>query len=365
MLTARSFKLGAVRLTDRFFPGGEVTPGSAKKCSAHIRSALAVFEREVAQLGFEVAIGCSGSIEAVAKVAHAARATTLEPLRTYNCFEFTTDELDAVVDRLVAARTPAARKEIPGLEPERADIIVAGALILQGVAAAFGVERWTISENALREGVLIDTLARTSGGVSHPLGELARRGVEHLVELCDEDPQHSAHVAGLAVRLFDELQPITGLGAAERDYLEAAARLANVGLFVAHSRHHLHSYYVIRNSELLTGLTDHEIELIALVARYHRKSAPKPTHPEFARLSPADQVLVRSLAGIVRVAIGLDRSHDGRVRDLRTTITKKTVTITAVTAEPTDLSLELYAAMERRDLLEDVLGRSVTIRQSD
>lgn len=365
MLTARSFKLGAVRLTDRFFPGGEVTPGSVKKCSAHIRSALAVFEREVAQLGFEVAIGCSGSIEAVAKVAHAARATTLEPLRTYNCFEFTTDELDAVVDRLVAARTPAARKEIPGLEPERADIIVAGALILQGVAAAFGVERWTISENALREGVLIDTLARTSGGVSHPLGELARRGVDHLVELCDEDPQHSAHVAALAVRLFDELQPITGLGAAERDYLEAAARLANVGLFVAHSRHHLHSYYVIRNSELLTGLTDHEIELIALVARYHRKSAPKPTHPEFARLAPADQVLVRSLAGIVRVAIGLDRSHDGRVRDLRTTIAKKTVTITAVTAEPTDLSLELYAAMERRDLLEDVLGRSVTIRQSD
>ena len=90
-----------------------------------------------------------------------------------------------------------------------------------------------------------------------------------------------------------------------------------MGLFISHSQHHLHSYYVIRNTEVLTGLTDDEIEIIALLARYHRKSSPKARHPEFARLSPDDQRLVRALAGILRVAIGLDRSHDRRVAATR------------------------------------------------
>ena len=95
------------------------------------------------------------------------------------------------------------------------------------------------------------------------------------------------------------------------------ALLANVGLFISHSQHHLHSYYVIRNTERLTGLTDDEIEIIAQIARYHRKSAPKPRHAEFARLRPSDQRVVRALAGILRVAIGLDRSHARRVAATR------------------------------------------------
>ena len=93
------------------------------------------------------------------------------------------------------------------------------------------------------------------------------------------------------------------------------ALLANVGLFISHTKHHLHTYYVIRNSEQLTGFTDREIEIIAQVARYHRKSPPKPEHEAFARLWPDDQRLVRSLAALLRVAIGLDRSYERRVRD--------------------------------------------------
>ena len=121
----------------------------------------------------------------------------------------------------------------------------------------------------------------------------------------------------------------TALPTEAREYLEAGALLANVGLVISHSKHHLHSYYVIRNSEL-TGLTDTEIEIIAQIARYHRKSAPKASHAEFGRLSPDDQRLVKTLAGILRVAIGLDRSHDGRVRSVMAQVRNDRLVVEAV-----------------------------------
>ena len=129
---------------------------------------------------------------------------------------------------------------------------------------------------------------------------------------------------------------------------------------VAHSKHHLHAYYVIRNSEL-AGLTDGEIEIIAQIARYHRKSEPKASHPEFAALPAGDQELVRALAGILRVAIGLDRSHQGRVRGVRRRSSPKRVVVLAEAAPGADIGLELYAANERKSLLEAVIDRRVEL----
>src|SRR5690606_16740324 len=130
---------------------------------------------------------------------------------------------------------------------------------------------------------------RTHGGSLHQLSDLRRRSVMHLVDLMDEDPAHSEHVARLALALFDALADRLDLDEGDREVLEAGALLCNVGLFVSHAAHHKHSYYVIRNSEHLTGFTDREIELIAQVARYHRKSAPRKKHPEFAVLDRDDQ----------------------------------------------------------------------------
>ncbi|MCU1360735.1 MAG: exopolyphosphatase, partial [Ilumatobacteraceae bacterium] len=160
--------------------------------------------------------------------------------------------------------------------------------------------------------------------------------------------------------LYDATQSVHQLPADCRESLEAAATLANVGLVIAHCKHHLHSYYVIRNSEL-TGLTDHEIEIIALVARYHRKSSPKPSHAQFVHLDAASQEVVRTLAAILRVAIGLDRSYDGRVTGVRATINPKRVLIEAIAQSGTDISLEVYTAHERSALLEDVLKRRVDL----
>jgi exopolyphosphatase/guanosine-5'-triphosphate,3'-diphosphate pyrophosphatase len=358
VLASRSFKLGAIRLTTRFFPSDHIHPGAVSSCRTFVRSTLAPFVKEVEGHGFELAVGSSGTILALTSMARAAAG---EPVRTLNAATLSADELAYIVKRLVDARSVAARAKLPGLDATRADIILAGALILEGVFEAFAIDEMTVSDHALREGVLLDTIQRTQGGSLHHLRDVSRGSVRAMADLFDEEPEHSAHVAALALDLFDDTAPMHGLDDGCREYLEAAALLANVGLFVSHSQHHLHSYYVIRNSDRLTGLTDTEIEIIAQIARYHRKSAPKPSHEAFARLRPEDQHVVRVLAGILRVAIGLDRSHDGRVRSVEVALKRGKLVVRPVPAGDGDLSLERYAADQRKELLEDVLGVPVTI----
>jgi exopolyphosphatase/guanosine-5'-triphosphate,3'-diphosphate pyrophosphatase len=145
-----------------------------------------------------------------------------EPLRTYNRFEFSRAELEEVVSRDHPCQTVERSRIIAGLEPPRADIIVAGALALEAIADSFEVPAFTFSEYALREGVLLDTIERHKGGMLHHLRDVSRRSVRHLAERCDDDLAHSAHVARLAVQLFDATAPVHGLDPTNREYLEAA-----------------------------------------------------------------------------------------------------------------------------------------------
>jgi exopolyphosphatase/guanosine-5'-triphosphate,3'-diphosphate pyrophosphatase len=374
VLLARSVRLGAIRLTRRYFAGAHLEPGSVEACRRDIRTTLASAVREVRRLGYEVAVGSSGTIRSVCQMAVARRGDGPPP-RTLNNLTVTRDEIGDVVRRLARAETVKARAKTPGLDPRRADIILAGALVLEQVVAALDVGQVTYSEHALREGVLLDTWRREHGGSLHQLSDLRRRSVMHLVDLMDEDPAHSMHVARLALGMFDGLADRHGLGDQEREVLEAAALLCNVGLFLSHAAHHKHSYYVIRNSEHLTGFTDREIELIAQVARYHRKSVPRKKHPEFAALDRDDQGRVRTLAAILRVAVGLDRNHAGRVTGVRCRSADGAevqgdadgagdagpLVIEARTADGQDVQLDLYAAGERKGLLEDVLGTEIAL----
>jgi exopolyphosphatase / guanosine-5'-triphosphate,3'-diphosphate pyrophosphatase len=283
------------------------------------------------------------------------------------------EEILAAVARLLEPASAKSRAKVPGLDPRRSDIILGGALILEQVVEVLGIDDLTFSDYALREGVLLDTWQRLHGGSLHHLSDLRRRSVEHLVDSMDEDPGHSHQVADLALQLFDATTDLHGEGDDSREVLEAAALLANVGLYISHSGHHKHSYYVIRNSEQLAGFTDHEIELIAQVARYHRKSPPRKRHPEYAALSPEDQRRISLLAGILRVSVGLDRNHSGRVARVRCHLGaaddvvgvdgdgEEALVIEVQPRGDADVALELYSASQRKDLLESVLGRPIEI----
>ena len=338
---------------------GSLKLGAVESCRRHIRSVLAPMVREVERVGFGVAIASSGTAETVASLVNSQRGKA--SLRTMNNFVMTSEEIKNAVKSLVAASSVEERRALPGMDPSRADIILAGALILEQAVAEIGIDEIVISDNALREGVLLDALSRRGGASLHHLRDLRRRSVLHLAESMDNDVDHSMRAAGFALDLFDATALLHGLGDDSRELLEAGALLANVGLSVSHSEHHKHSYYVIRHSDRLSGFTDHEIELIAQIARYHRKSAPKPKHPEFARLRPEDQERVQILAGLLRIAIALDRSHKGRVE--RIVVSAKQdedeVVIAVQQRDGFDADLEVQTAEDRKGLLEEVLSRRV------
>ena len=350
-LAAGSLKLGAIRLTRRFFRSDSLHPGAVDSCRRHIRSALAPMAREVERTGFEVAVASSGTVEAVIAMVHAMRDDGPTP-RSFNNASVSRREVAAVVKELAAASTVDERRELPGIDQSRVDIVLGGALILDAGAVV-----------ARDRGAGLLRLRTARGGPARRAGP-APRG--HPPPPARPTPsQRRAPRRGhgrrtRALRAHRRLSPSSsstappggiGLDDSWRELLEAAALLANVGQFISHSEHHKHSYYVIRHSDRLSGFTDHEIELIALVARYHRKSAPKPKHPEFACLRTDDQVAVTALAGILRIAIALDRSHRGPVERVQVTSANGSGPLRVVVhGRPgADLSLELHTGAERKE----------------
>ncbi len=363
VLEALSLKLGAIRLTERFLRREPLRKKDLAECRRYVRAYLTHPVRNARNLGFEVAVGSSGTIANLAEMVHAGRGGA--PLKTISNFTFSRAELTAVMDALAQAPTAADRVGLPGLDPKRADIILGGAIILEQAFVELGIEEMTVSDHALREGVLLDILQRRGRTSVGHLEDLRRQSVLHLAAICPGEHSHSEHSTRLALQLFEAARPWHGLGDQCEEWLEAAGLLANVGLFVSHDRHHLHSYYVIRHSDLLVGFTDHEIELIAQVARYHRKSSPRPRHAEFARLASSDQATVRTLAGILRVAIALDRTRAGVIDkvDLRAAAAAGEVEV-VLFGGGHDMSLERYTAEARRSLLEEALGVSVSFTEA-
>lgn len=362
---SRSLKLGALRMTRAFFPDGIVRKSQVKECRSYIRSLLAPIVHAAHDEIVDVVVASSGTAETLACMANIAAGNS-EP-GSLTGMVLTRDGVNQAVSALVAAETTEERKRIPGVEAARADILLGGALILEAVCESFGVNEMVISEFALREGVLLNAIQRYEAGAVNHLRNLRRRSVFHLVELYDDDPDHAVHVSRLALSLFDQLFEELGVDESTEELLEAAALLANVGLAISHSKHHKHSYYVIRNSDHLMGFTDREIELIAQIARYHRKSLPSvEKHPEYAALSEEDRHIVRALAGILRIAIGMDRNHNQVVRDVRVDSDDNVVGLTLVTQvgaiAEVSTDLEQYSVGERSRLLSDVVQRDVVVR---
>lgn len=364
VVMVRSVKLGAIRLTDGFFADGRITGKRVKRCKAYIRSTLAAAAHEIGSQRYDLAVGSSGTITAIGSMVAAARG---DEVRDLNGVSFSAAELRTAVDRLVAS-TSDERRKIPGLDARRADIIAGGALLLAGIFDALELEAMTVSGYALREGVLFDRLAAKARLLDQPvaadrLTDLRRSNVRRLARQLDPDADHAQTAATLALRLFDQTGHLHRLDPSARELLELAAIVHNVGLFISHSAHHKHTYYVVRHSEQLTGFTERERELLAQIARYHRRGHPSAKHEPFAELSRSDRDLVRKLAGMLRVAIGLDRSHQTLVADVEVEhdADHGVLRITPLAPDGADIDLEIYSAQERSELLAEALGVEVSV----
>jgi exopolyphosphatase/guanosine-5'-triphosphate,3'-diphosphate pyrophosphatase len=264
---------------------------------------------------------------------------------------------------LVGALRSLTRDEIAALPPvgaPRAGSILAGAVLLEELARHAGVDRLHLCDRALREGLVLEMLG--DAPASPPAEGGARR--RQVVELAQRAPavwQHAQQVARLAVRLFDLTAPVHNLGAREREWLEHAALLHDVGYSIHFERHHKHSLYLISTAGL-DAFDPREIEIVAHVARYHRGALPKRSHASFAVLRPWQQETVRRLAALLRVANALDRTHAARVVELHASLVKGRPAVIELLS-PYDVGLELAAARRGADLFERQFRRRVEFRQ--
>jgi exopolyphosphatase/guanosine-5'-triphosphate,3'-diphosphate pyrophosphatase len=319
--TLSSTKVGAVRLTAEKITTDPISSSEFQTLQAHIRG---MFERSVDELKAHLKpserprmIGTSGTIETLAAL-HAREkfGTVPTPL---NGYEMTQKDVREWVSRL-KKMSFSERLAVPGLSDRRAEIILAGALILLEAMTLLKVDTIVICERSLREGVIVDWML-AHGLIEDRLryqSSVRQRNVLNAAQKFQVNLEHSQRVAEFALSLFDQTQGVlhqwTG---EERDLLWAAAILHNCGHYVSHSSHHKHSYYLIRNSELL-GYTEIEIEAIANLARYHRKSSPKKRHENYRSLtSKRHRRVVEQLYPLLRLAVALDRRQIGAIQSVQ------------------------------------------------
>ncbi len=348
-----SVKLGSLRLYDRYLRGRSPQRG-ARELEAHIRATLKPLIERVRRYRIDTVIGTSGTIMGLAALDAASRGVATKRVHGYTLNR----ERLAALQKQMLGMSENERRRMPGMNPRRADIIVAGAAIL--IEALNGLERddIVISNRALREGIIVDLVAQDRA-LGERLGdERVRRheAIEALAHRYEHLGGHQRHVARLALVLFAKLADLHGLAPSDRDILYAASILHSIGHFVAESARHKHSAYIIRNS-VLDGWRDDERELIAQVARYYRKAMPKPSHPEYMALDEFGRRRVDVLAAILRIADGLDVRELGIVMDAG--IRRENGRLVVVAVAEADVSCELAAAMFKSDLFERTFGLRV------
>ncbi|HEY6908908.1 MAG TPA: Ppx/GppA phosphatase family protein [Myxococcales bacterium] len=354
--SAWSLQLGSVRLTEFFVQSDPVTRKQARLVDEAVQDALGQIDPLLTGKHRRI-VGAAGTTGAVAQLARklAGRERSGSAPVSY-------DEVRGVV-RWLAASTQRQRRKA-GVDEQRSDIIYAGAAICEGVMRKLRVDELQITSRGLRDGLMVDLLRRTvrPRGAHLHQETAVLEGLRAFGRRCAYREEHAEQVAQLSLSLFDQLRDLHRLGEEERALLQAAAMLHDVGSFVSYNRHHKHSYYLLYHADL-PGYTDRERELIATIARYHRRSPPKDRHEEFQRLTTPERIVVKRLAALLRVADGLDRGHRRHVRSVKARLRGASVHLDVVADQNSDL--ELWSARQKSDLLQELSGGPLRIRQVD
>ena len=302
----KSFKTGVIRLTERFVKSDPLSGQHERRLVKHLNREMSGYLDLIARAGFDRVIGTSGTILSLGALALTEEGEPPGELRNRRV---SAKALRRLRKQLVAADIEE-RLHMAGLDPRRADLSVAGSVLLDTILRGLGAEDLTLCDLALREGLVLDYIHRNSARIKkvERYPDVRRRSVVELGERCGYWSEHAQQVARLALSIFDQTRSVHGLGDREREWLEYAALLHDIGVHISYDRHHRHSYYLIKNGDL-RGFDPRETEVIALVARYHRQATPKKSHDGYGDLNGALRSTVRVLSAIVRLAEGLDRSH--------------------------------------------------------
>ena len=352
---AQSLKLGVIRLTEQFIRSDPLSRRDERQMVSHITETMAPTVEKIVSRGFDRVIGTSGTILSLGGLAVGeGRAIGSDDLRSRRV---SAKQIRRLRRDLCALDLPG-RLRLPGLDPRRADLAVAGSILLDTILRQIGAVELTLCDLALREGLALDYLSRNRAHIAkvEQFPDVRRRSVVELAERCNYASEHAEQVRRLSLSLFDQTQPAHGLGAREREWLDHAALLHDIGVHISYGRHHKHSYYLIKNGDL-RGFEPEEVEAIALVARHHRRGLPKKSRGGYASLPGRHRRTVRTLAAMLRLAEGLDRSHAQSVGSVEIVPGLRDYLLRLTPAGDTEL--ELWAAQRSVAPLEAVLGRII------
>ncbi len=357
-----STKVGAVRLTAEFVTTDPISNREFDRMHAYVRGML---EWPLEDLKASIKpgdniqmVGTSGTIESLIRLdASETLGTAPSSLHGY---VLTLERLQSFTQRL-RKLSFADRAKLPGMSERRAEIILAGGMILQEVMEELGMTQITSCVRALREGIIVDWMLK-HGLIEDRLryqGSVRQRSALNLAQKYRVNLDNARQVAQFALSLFDQTRgQLHQWGLDERELLWTAAILHNSGHYISHSAHHKHSYYLVRNGGLL-GYTDAEIEIIANLARYHRKGAPKKKHESYQGLGKAERQMIDQLSAILKVAVALDRRQINAIQSVHSTFTPSVRTL-KLSLRPTnpddDCNLELWSLEYKKACLETEFG---------
>ena len=272
------------------------------------------------------------------------------------------DPLAKVLGKLLESTT-ADRALMKGLDDQRKDQIIAGAVLVSELFKRLNLDRITVCKSALREGMIAEYLSRHAPEMSirRDVPDPRRRSVLDLARRCEWNPSHAEQVARLTLELFDQLKPLHKLGPRAREVIEYAALLHDIGWHIGKAGHQKHSMYLIQHGDL-KGFTPVEVAVMANVARYHRGPVPKRKHEAYHALGKRAKQVARVGSALLRVADGLDRSHSGVVTGLTAEAGKHGIDVTVKTRG--DAELELWGARQKCELFADVFDRDVTFAKA-
>lgn len=354
LAAAKSFKTGVIRLTERFVKSDPLDKRDERRLVKHIRGEMDAYLTNLAARGFERVVGTSGTILSLGTLALAETGEKFAELRHQRV---AAKSIHRLRKRLVELDIEQ-RLQLPGMDPRRADLSVGGAILLDTILKGLGAEDITLCDLALREGLVLDYIHRNKARIRkvdrYP--DIRRRSIVELGERCNYWSEHAQQVARLALSIFDQTRQAHGLGDREREWLEYGALLHDIGVHISYERHHRHSYYLIKHGDL-RGFEPQEIEVIALVARYHRQATPKKSHEGYGVLTPDLRRVVKKLAAMVRLAEGLDRSHSQAVAGID--LYSRRRDYLARLRATGDAELELWAAHRHVEPIEEMLGKTV------
>jgi exopolyphosphatase/guanosine-5'-triphosphate,3'-diphosphate pyrophosphatase len=354
----RSEPMGALRVSQKFDLETSVDADAVDQCRRYVRSTLKKTLTRVKALGFDFTIGTSGTIVTLATIG--AETPAGKPVSS-GLRWLSRARLRELIDELAPLTTADRARRFSGLDERRAGTIVGGAIVLEQVMKQLDIEQIRACDAALREGIVEFVLDRQRHEKRRDAGSVRRSSVMALAERSDVDLTHASHVARLALRIFDQMHDVHRLRTGERELLESAALLHEVGTHVSFQSHHKHSYYLISHAGL-RGFTGDQVAMIANVARYYRKALPDPDHANFAQLSLTQRAVVEKLVAILRIADALDRGRRGAIRDVSLHLNDGAVNFHLRPRTAADVEVE--AALKKAKYFARVFERKVSFEVS-